>query len=592
MLKFSFLLSLILFFSISVLGITGELVSTSNSFSLDHGVDSITLQNYNQTWLEFDGVNDYIDQGEDITLNGEVSFGGFFKRNQTGVVHYYGHKILSNDGFYLADWSNDLIRWRVGNGSTTITINPTTEPSLNEWVFIVGTANDTTTSLYINGQLNNSAVLSGGYSDSVGRDFFIGSDNNHNNNLNGSIDFVFISNTSLKDYQIEELYERNLLGDNLGIGVPSVYLHYVGSDSNPNSINSSLFDSYLNYLNQTGYETITYENYLNWREGTFAMPEKPIIIGFDLDHSGVATDGSLSVYTNASVLMDKYGYIGVLNIQTDEVSENSWSISWNQIQELVNDGWGIASHSVTHCNHMDTCNTTTEWINEMNNSRNQIFGNLSIYPKVYVYPQNDRNTTSDEYCRLSGYEICMGTAVNIQPTITTTWFQYKETNLSGNNLMRRMTIQPSSPLSAFISAINPEEGLLVKYSLNENNSTTAYDSSGNSNNGIISGATWNNDGVLVTLTEGVDYTLTYLYTTTTVTLIDHLYEYLTYSYEQFESGDSFICSVAGPITSAYNAALIAILAFMSIAGTIVGVLWFWKYANPLVDDVGRTQLIR
>lgn len=49
-------------------------------------------------------------------------------------------------------------------------------------------------------------------------------------------------------------------------------------------------------------------------------------------------------------------------------------------------------------------------------------------------------------------------------------------------------------------------GLKNWYSFNANNGSILYDYSG-VNNGTISGATWKNDGVNVTLTEGVDYTV-------------------------------------------------------------------------------------
>jgi len=43
--------------------------------------------------------------------------------------------------------------------------------------------------------------------------------------------------------------------------------------------------------------------------------------------------------------------------------------------------------------------------------------------------------------------------------------------------------------------------------LNENQGTIAYDVSGNENNGEITGATYNNDSFIITLTNAVDYTL-------------------------------------------------------------------------------------
>lgn len=49
--------------------------------------------------------------------------------------------------------------------------------------------------------------------------------------------------------------------------------------------------------------------------------------------------------------------------------------------------------------------------------------------------------------------------------------------------------------------------MVLNLKLNENTGTTTYDSSGNGNDGVILGASWDNDGVLNTLTNGEDYTI-------------------------------------------------------------------------------------
>ncbi len=59
----------------------------------------------------------------------------------------------------------------------------------------------------------------------------------------------------------------------------------------------------------------------------------------------------------------------------------------------------------------------------------------------------------------------------------------------------------SYPLSVYI---NLSENL-IQYTLNENNGTVANDISGNSNNGLITGATWGSDGIPITLIDLVDY---------------------------------------------------------------------------------------
>lgn len=65
----------------------------------------------------------------------------------------------------------------------------------------------------------------------------------------------------------------------------------------------------------------------------------------------------------------------------------------------------------------------------------------------------------------------------------------------------------SDALNTLTYRFTPSNNLSLFYKLNSNNGTIAYDSSGNNNHGTISGATWSNDGILVSLIEGVDYTL-------------------------------------------------------------------------------------
>jgi hypothetical protein len=70
--------------------------------------------------------------------------------------------------------------------------------------------------------------------------------------------------------------------------------------------------------------------------------------------------------------------------------------------------------------------------------------------------------------------------------------------------------------------------------MNENQNGIAYDSTGLGNNGTILGATWQNDGVLVTLIEVRDYTFsitTKLFSTTNGVL----YSYVLFSYETASS---------------------------------------------------------
>lgn len=52
-----------------------------------------------------------------------------------------------------------------------------------------------------------------------------------------------------------------------------------------------------------------------------------------------------------------------------------------------------------------------------------------------------------------------------------------------------------------------QDSLVCYIALNENSGTTAHDLSGNSNDGTISGATWNNDGINITIFQNTNYIL-------------------------------------------------------------------------------------
>jgi hypothetical protein len=72
---------------------------------------------------------------------------------------------------------------------------------------------------------------------------------------------------------------------------------------------------------------------------------------------------------------------------------------------------------------------------------------------------------------------------------------------------------------------------ILNLQFNENNGTTAYDSSGNNNHGTITGATWQNDGVLKTLVENVDYILVPATGVFSLLNMDYLYSWLMTSFD-------------------------------------------------------------
>ena len=130
----------------------------------------------------------------------------------------------------------------------------------------------------------------------------------------------------------------------------------------------------------------------------------------------------------------------------------------------------------------------------------------------------------------------------------------------------------------------------VFFNLNENNGTIAYDSSGNSNNGIINGATWFTDGILVTLVAITDYTLNP--TTGLFTIVNN-----DYSWSQLLTSWTYVSSESCPagvnpseIADDFGEFITGLLGFLGIMGVILGVLWLITYVNKLFSKGGLNGL--
>ena len=114
----------------------------------------------------------------------------------------------------------------------------------------------------------------------------------------------------------------------------------------------------------------------------------------------------------------------------------------------------------------------------------------------------------------------------------------------------------------------------ISYQFNENSGTTAHDLSGNGNDGTISGATWNTDGLFVLLTEGVDYSLSTTTGLFTILNTDLQWSEMiaswTYDYQERQDGyDSVNTLITGLGGSSSWLAIIIVVLFATI---VIGIL--------------------
>jgi len=142
-----------------------------------------------------------------------------------------------------------------------------------------------------------------------------------------------------------------------------------------------------------------------------------------------------------------------------------------------------------------------------------------------------------------------------------------------------ITLAASQRMYIYLLTSFPLEGITTAYlKLNENNGTIAYDASDNSNNGLISGATWNNDGILITLTEGVGYTINLV--TGTLTTISNSFSWLitTYTFSNIvQDFSGIITNLTGGASTFFTFAnvwftLLAIVLLIIIVVAVINVV--------------------
>ena len=95
-----------------------------------------------------------------------------------------------------------------------------------------------------------------------------------------------------------------------------------------------------------GFTSIDYEDLAAWRDGSGTLPARPVM--FDFDHP------VKSMRYEVHDVLSRHGFTGNLFINTGPLEPDSptddSTMTWSEIRELVDLGWHIGAHTVTHPN--------------------------------------------------------------------------------------------------------------------------------------------------------------------------------------------------------------------------------------------------
>ena len=95
---------------------------------------------------------------------------------------------------------------------------------------------------------------------------------------------------------------------------------------------------------ELGFSSIDYHQLAAWREGSGSLPDHPIM--FDFDHP-------VTAMLEVNEVLTEHGFSGNLFVNTGPMAPGNASaetMTWAQIGQLVEAGWHIGAHTVTHPN--------------------------------------------------------------------------------------------------------------------------------------------------------------------------------------------------------------------------------------------------
>ena len=138
--------------------------------------------------------------------------------------------------------------------------------------------------------------------------------------------------------------ERMQSGVRLGKIPIIMYHHFVEEIGEPNNaiISVDRFREHMMYLKDNGFTPLLPQDLKAIKDGTMAMPEKPVVISID--------DGYESVYTYAYPILKETGMKATVNVIVDSIENPKpgeiKKFTWEQAREMYKSGYvDIQSHT-------------------------------------------------------------------------------------------------------------------------------------------------------------------------------------------------------------------------------------------------------
>lgn len=184
--------------------------------------------------------------------------------------------------------------------------------------------------------------------------------------------------------------------------------HHVNTDTpSVTSVSPEVFQQHLQLIKDEGFTVMPLDLIINNIKLGIKFEQKTIAITFD--------DNYRSIYDNAFPLLKASGlpftvFVNPKGIKNSDTSVNAdFILSWDQLNEMKNNGAIIANHTQNHLHLLDKLagEDQSQWQlrihNEISAAQQQLIDNLGDAPKWLAYPYGEFNESLKTLINDMGY---------------------------------------------------------------------------------------------------------------------------------------------------------------------------------------------
>ncbi len=180
--------------------------------------------------------------------------------------------------------------------------------------------------------------------------------------------------------------------------VPILLYHHISDDGIGNRyyVSPAVFKKQMAWLADHHYQTITVEQLANLILYGGQMPQRPVVITFD--------DGDADMVTNALPILKQFGFVATSYLIVKWIDAPHY-ITSEQVAQLIQEGWEIGSHSMSHVDLTQNEGDLDYQVRESRVRLKELFG---YDVKTFAYPFGMIDQTVANFTSRAGYLAAVG----------------------------------------------------------------------------------------------------------------------------------------------------------------------------------------